>query len=149
MEEAGNVLYPPAFSLELPSCVTVANLKWTVTPRGQQTLDLAQNSNYGVKTVQIGAPGTWIQSAIPRTGDEAPDYGEKSGTSMAAPHVAGKTWTLLNEAHGAPCSESVACRQQYTEKAFAPVSGHARPTILVRRLGWAEAPRAVLTLAAK
>ncbi|PHJ24534.1 subtilisin sub1 [Cystoisospora suis] len=96
LDEPANVMYPPAFSLELPSCLTVANLKWTVTRKGQQTLELAQTSNYGAKTVQVGAPGSWIQSTIPRTGDEAPDYGEKSGTSMAAPHITGLTALMLS-----------------------------------------------------
>ncbi|MFQ6116382.1 MAG: S8 family peptidase, partial [bacterium] len=41
-------------------------------------------SNYGRRTVDLGAPGDNILSTLP--GD---DYGRKSGTSMAAPHVAG------------------------------------------------------------
>ncbi|MCW5755380.1 MAG: S8 family serine peptidase [Phycisphaeraceae bacterium] len=41
-------------------------------------------SNYGVTSVDLGAPGTNIYSTVLSNG-----YGYKSGTSMASPHVAG------------------------------------------------------------
>jgi subtilisin family serine protease len=41
-------------------------------------------SNYGASAVDIGAPGALIISTTPNS-----DYGVVSGTSMAAPHVAG------------------------------------------------------------
>ena len=41
-------------------------------------------SHYGLTTVDIGAPGSQIYSCIPNNG-----YGNKSGTSMATPHIAG------------------------------------------------------------
>ena len=43
---------------------------------------LSTTSNYGVKTVDIAAPGEWIYSTIPGN-----SYGFMSGTSMAAPMV--------------------------------------------------------------
>lgn len=43
----------------------------------------ASFSNYGKTTVDLGAPGVNIYSTVPG------GYGNKSGTSMAAPHVAG------------------------------------------------------------
>jgi subtilisin family serine protease len=43
----------------------------------------ASFSNYGKTTVDLGAPGVDIYSTVPG------GYGNKSGTSMAAPHVAG------------------------------------------------------------
>lgn len=43
-------------------------------------------SNYGTKNVQIAAPGDEIYSTVPV---EKGSYGNKSGTSMAAPHVTG------------------------------------------------------------
>jgi len=45
-------------------------------------------SNYGAQTVDIGAPGSNIQSTLPYTGT-TPAYGAYSGTSMATPHVTG------------------------------------------------------------
>lgn len=41
-------------------------------------------SNYGAKTVDLGAPGADINSTLP-----ADTYGSYSGTSMATPHVTG------------------------------------------------------------
>jgi subtilisin family serine protease len=45
---------------------------------------LASWSNYGLKTVHIGAPGVQILSTIPNS-----QLGYMSGTSMATPHVTG------------------------------------------------------------
>jgi subtilisin family serine protease len=46
--------------------------------------ELAAFSNFGAATVDIGAPGVQVQSALPGGG-----YGVMSGTSMATPHVTG------------------------------------------------------------
>ncbi|MEB3234606.1 MAG: S8 family serine peptidase [Cyanobacteriota bacterium] len=45
---------------------------------------LSSFSNYGAKTVDIGAPGSAINSTVPGGG-----YASYNGTSMATPHVAG------------------------------------------------------------
>ena len=44
---------------------------------------LSSFSNYGAKTVHIGAPGSSILSTVPG------GYAYYNGTSMAAPHVTG------------------------------------------------------------
>lgn len=66
--------YPSSY--KLPNCISVANLMFDG--------DLDESSNYGVNTVDIAAPGTYIVSTT--TKDQ---YGYMSGTSMAAPMVTG------------------------------------------------------------
>ena len=48
-------------------------------------------SNYGKTTVDLGAPGSGINSTLPRSskGKVVSAYGSYSGTSMATPHVTG------------------------------------------------------------
>ena len=48
-------------------------------------------SNYGLTTVDIGAPGSGIVSTVPKStkGQISSGYASYSGTSMAAPHVTG------------------------------------------------------------
>lgn len=69
----GTPTYPASF--DVPNVLTVA----AVDNRG----GMASFSNYGKKTVHVGAPGVNIYSS---TGGS---YESMSGTSMATPHVAG------------------------------------------------------------
>ena len=52
---------------------------------------LSSFSNYGASSVDIGAPGSSIQSTLPKSskGKVVSGYGAYSGTSMATPHVTG------------------------------------------------------------
>ena len=62
--------------------------------------ELAGFSNYGVSSVDIGAPGVDIYSTLPGN-----SYGNNSGTSMAAPHVTGVIALLAAEYPNATASE--------------------------------------------
>jgi subtilisin family serine protease len=69
-----------------PSCYPNANIisVASITSTGA----LSSFSNYGLTTVDLGAPGSAIYSTIPsKTG--ASSYASYSGTSMATPHVTG------------------------------------------------------------
>ena len=69
-------IYPGAYAAELPTLLPVAAL---------DRLDrIEPYSNYGFHTVSVGAPGTSVLGLAPEG-----QYIERSGTSMAAPHVSG------------------------------------------------------------
>ncbi len=66
--------YPASY--DLPNIISVAATN--------HDDDLSSFSNWGFNSVDLAAPGSNIFSTLPGGG-----YGEKSGTSMAAPHVSG------------------------------------------------------------
>ncbi|NBX77480.1 MAG: subtilase [Proteobacteria bacterium] len=72
-DDRENAIYPASF--DLPGLIAVA----AYDPRGER----AAFSNYGKNRVHLGAPGIEI------FGTELNGYGFRSGTSFAAPHVAG------------------------------------------------------------
>lgn len=71
-------MYPAAYDLDV--IVSVAS-----TDRNDNlSVFTSGASNYGLTSVDLGAPGSAILSTIPNNG-----YAAYSGTSMASPHVAG------------------------------------------------------------
>ncbi len=86
---AGNSASNNDFSPTFPASYTQDNVV-TVAATDQND-DLAFFSNFGVTSVDIGAPGVNIWSTTPRAGSlfYGPNYDFSDGTSMAAPAVAG------------------------------------------------------------
>ncbi|MEO2034374.1 MAG: S8 family serine peptidase, partial [Planctomycetaceae bacterium] len=87
----GDVAYFPA-NLELPNVISVAALN----DRGE----LAGFSNFGSLVVDIAAPGVDIIST-----EAAGDFISRSGTSMAAPHVAGVAALVFDQFPEATAAE--------------------------------------------
>ena len=82
--------YPASF--DLPNVVSVG---------ATDPFDIkAVFSNYGIGSVHLGAPGVDILSTMPGGG-----YGLLSGTSMAAPYVAGAAALIRSVAPGVPASQ--------------------------------------------
>lgn len=89
--------YPASYNL--PNVISVG----AIDQNGRR----ASFSNYGVNNVHIAAPGVDIVSTVP-TSSGAAGYGYMSGTSMAAPHVAGAAalYASFN-----PCATSAQIRE--------------------------------------
>jgi len=86
---AGNETVDNDVSPHYPSSYDNANIiaVASITSTG----GLSSFSNWGASSVDIGAPGSSIQSTLPKSskGKLVSGYGAYSGTSMATPHVTG------------------------------------------------------------
>jgi subtilisin family serine protease len=86
---AGNSTYNCETSACYPAEYAVDNVisVASITSTGA----LSSFSNYGLTTVDIGAPGSGIWSTVPKSskGQVISGYASYSGTSMATPHVTG------------------------------------------------------------
>lgn len=120
LDQPDNQRFPASFNH--PNMITVAN----TTP----TDALAGDSNYGAGSVHLGAPGTGIYSTLRHDG-----YGYRSGTSMAAPHVAGAAAAVLG---GYPGIGHVEAKHRLMARGD-PTSGLDGRTVSGRRLNVAGA----------
>lgn len=84
----GTLLEPPA---AYDAVISIAAL--------ERTGGLASYSNHGAISVDLGAPGSTIYSTLPPS-----TYGNMSGTSMAAPHVAGAVALWASSRPGSPAA---------------------------------------------
>ena len=112
--------YPVSFAA--PNLIGVAA---TVPEAGK---DLGGFSNYGRTTVQLAAPGEEVLSTTNDGG-----YGFKTGTSMAAPHVAGVAALMAGVAPNLSAAELRAQLLQNASRASVPVgSGYLDALASVR-----------------
>ncbi|MCU0856813.1 MAG: S8 family serine peptidase, partial [Pontiellaceae bacterium] len=114
IEEAGrsNILFVAAAgnaggntdtSPNYPSCYTNANIVAVAATDNRD--QLAYFSNYGLTSVDLGAPGVYVWSCQPGN-----QYQYLSGTSMATPHVAGAcalVWSINPGAAAAAVKQAV------------------------------------------
>ena len=108
-----------ANAVSAPSCISSA-----ITVGNTTKTDLVATLSNSSPLVELLAPGSSINSSIPGGG-----FGSKSGTSMAAPHVAG-AWAVLKQVSPAASVPTLLGHLQATGKPITdPDNGISKPRI--------------------
>ena len=114
--------YPAAYAASMANVVTVA-----ATDAGD---GLASFSNYGARSVTLGAPGQAIVSTVPGASPTDAATASYSGTSMAAPHVAAAAAVVIG---AYPDATILEVKERLVERGD-PLPTLAATTISGRRL---------------
>ncbi|MBE2317567.1 S8 family serine peptidase [Solirubrobacter sp. CPCC 204708] len=108
-----NVDQQPVYPVAIPA----SNVVGVAATEPDQGRSLPDFSNYGRLTVPVAAPGVEVISTSKSGG-----YEFKSGTSMAAPHVAGVAALMASVAPHLPAAELRAQLLQHATRGSVPVS---------------------------
>lgn len=124
---SGNDAYTNAVSY--PGCISTAVTVGSTADGSLGTIaDTVSSFSNSASMLDLLAPGQYILSSIPGT-----SYGNKSGTSMAAPHVAG-AFAVLKSASGASDADEIENALKTTGKQITDSRNSiAKPRILVNK----------------
>jgi subtilisin family serine protease len=114
---AGNSGYDVDSTPTFPVSIPAPNLVGVAATAPNTGKSLPSFSNYGRLTVPVGAPGSEVIS----TSIEGSGYEYKSGTSMAAPHVAGVAALMASVAPQLTAAELRALLLQHAVRTNAPI----------------------------
>jgi subtilisin family serine protease len=109
------------WGISAPACISSA-VSVGATTKADQVSDFTNS----VGILRLLAPGSSIQSSIPGGG-----YASLSGTSMAAPHVAGAWAALRSRKPSATHAQILSALESTGQPVFDPLNGLTRPRIRV------------------